>query len=91
MRIIPLQGAGNHERLTSINDLYQGLGISLSKVPPSFHAITGCDYTPAFFRKEPLLENQNTMQNDDDIDYPGSSDDDDDYGDASVFCNTITE
>ncbi|GFY45361.1 uncharacterized protein TNIN_273481 [Trichonephila inaurata madagascariensis] len=44
-------GVGNHERLISINDLYQGLGISLSKAHPCFHAITGCDYTPAFFRK----------------------------------------
>ncbi|GFY53966.1 uncharacterized protein TNIN_126631 [Trichonephila inaurata madagascariensis] len=163
-------GVGNHERLISINDLYQGHGISLSKALPYFHA-TGCDYTPAFFRKgklrpfkfleksveyqlasqeiitddedeieqkpddnfekkcrsfdssslppssrciinddqydfvwfageqipssvadiiikKPLLENQNTPQddnNDEDIDYNGSSDDDD-YGDASVFC-----
>ncbi|GFU92583.1 uncharacterized protein TNCV_4795121 [Trichonephila clavipes] len=44
-------GVGNHERLISINDLYQDLCISLSKALPCFHAITGCDYTPAFFRK----------------------------------------
>ncbi|GFY58280.1 uncharacterized protein TNIN_444071 [Trichonephila inaurata madagascariensis] len=47
-------GVGNHERLISINDLYQDLGISLSKVLPCFHAITGCDYTPVFFRKGKL-------------------------------------
>ncbi|GFS41018.1 hypothetical protein TNIN_67441 [Trichonephila inaurata madagascariensis] len=47
-------GVGNHERLISINDLYQDLGISLSKALPCFHAITECDYTPAFFRKGKL-------------------------------------
>ncbi|GFY39740.1 hypothetical protein TNIN_273071 [Trichonephila inaurata madagascariensis] len=47
-------GVGNHERLISINDLYQDLGISLSKALPCFHAITRCDYTPAFFRKGKL-------------------------------------
>ncbi|GFY02217.1 uncharacterized protein TNCV_5100761 [Trichonephila clavipes] len=45
---------GYHERLIRINDLYQGLGISLTKTLPRFHAITGCDYTPAFFRKGKL-------------------------------------
>ncbi|GFS64407.1 uncharacterized protein TNCV_3955781 [Trichonephila clavipes] len=44
-------GVGNHERLISINDLYQDLCISLSKSLSCFQAITGCDYTPAFFRK----------------------------------------
>ncbi|GFS56744.1 hypothetical protein TNCV_2221791 [Trichonephila clavipes] len=47
-------GVGNHERLISINNLYQDLGISLSKALPCFHAITGCDYIPAFFRKGQL-------------------------------------
>ncbi|GFV03419.1 uncharacterized protein TNCV_596271 [Trichonephila clavipes] len=47
-------GVGNHERLISINDLYQDLGISLSKALPCFHAMTGCDYTPEFFRKGKL-------------------------------------
>ncbi|GFX03206.1 uncharacterized protein TNCV_1700901 [Trichonephila clavipes] len=47
-------GVGNHERLISITDLYQDLCISLSKALPCFHAITGCDYTPAFFRKGKL-------------------------------------
>ncbi|GFS76305.1 uncharacterized protein TNCV_4668291 [Trichonephila clavipes] len=47
-------GVGNHERLISINDLYQDLCISLSKALPCFHAITGCDYTPGFFRKGKL-------------------------------------
>ncbi|GFT48906.1 uncharacterized protein TNCV_2771211 [Trichonephila clavipes] len=47
-------GVGNHERLISINDLYQDLCTSLSKALPCFHAITGCDYTPAFFRKGKL-------------------------------------
>ncbi|GFS72483.1 uncharacterized protein TNCV_2116281 [Trichonephila clavipes] len=47
-------GVGNHERLISINVLYQDLCISLSKALPCFHAIAGCDYTPAFFRKGKL-------------------------------------
>ncbi|GFU61584.1 uncharacterized protein TNCV_3064621 [Trichonephila clavipes] len=47
-------GVGNHERLIRINDLYQDLGISLSKALPCFHAITGCDYTPECFRKGKL-------------------------------------
>ncbi|GFW95006.1 uncharacterized protein TNCV_476051 [Trichonephila clavipes] len=47
-------GVGNHERLISFNDLYQDLCISLSKALPCFHAITGCDYTPTFFRKGKL-------------------------------------
>ncbi|GFV31457.1 hypothetical protein TNCV_3462631 [Trichonephila clavipes] len=40
-----------------------------------------------------LLENQNTKQDDDynDIDNNGSSDNDDDYEDASVFCDTFME
>jgi len=32
----------NHERLINVNELYQVLGISLSKALPCFHAITGC-------------------------------------------------
>ncbi|GFU78588.1 uncharacterized protein TNCV_2302001 [Trichonephila clavipes] len=35
-------------------DLYQGLGISLSKALVCFHTITGCYYTPPFFRKGKL-------------------------------------
>ncbi|GFX87618.1 uncharacterized protein TNCV_2465111 [Trichonephila clavipes] len=41
-------------------------------------------------KKPTLLENQNTKQGDD-IDNNGSSDNDDDYEDASVFCDTFTE
>ncbi|GFU73164.1 uncharacterized protein TNCV_1268041 [Trichonephila clavipes] len=44
-------GVRDHERLISINDLYQDLCITLSKALPCFQAITGCDYIPAFFRK----------------------------------------
>ncbi|GFW27137.1 uncharacterized protein TNCV_93631 [Trichonephila clavipes] len=47
-------GVGNHERLISINDLFQGLGIFLSKALPCFHATTRCDYTPKLFRKGKL-------------------------------------
>ncbi|GFW49752.1 uncharacterized protein TNCV_358551 [Trichonephila clavipes] len=44
-------------------------------------------------KKPTLLENQNTKQDDDynDIDNKGSSDNDDDYEDASVFCDTFTQ
>ncbi|GFV16752.1 uncharacterized protein TNCV_4419391 [Trichonephila clavipes] len=44
-------------------------------------------------KKPTLLENQNTKQGDDhdDIDNNGSSDNDDDYEDASVFCDTFAE
>ncbi|GFX35215.1 uncharacterized protein TNCV_100221 [Trichonephila clavipes] len=44
-------------------------------------------------KKPTLLENQNTKQDDDydDIDNNGSSDNGDDYEDASVFCDTFTE
>ncbi|CAH1963772.1 unnamed protein product [Acanthoscelides obtectus] len=44
-------GVGNHQRYVNVNELYRILGDSLSKALPCFHAITGCDYTPAFFRK----------------------------------------
>ncbi|GFS49513.1 uncharacterized protein TNCV_2968181 [Trichonephila clavipes] len=44
-------------------------------------------------KKPTPLENQNTKQDDDydDIDNNGSSDNDDDFEDASVFCDTFTE
>ena len=44
-------GVGNHQRYINVNDVYRILGDSLSKALPCFHALTGCDYTPAFFRK----------------------------------------
>lgn len=47
-------GVGNHERIININEIYKILGNSLSKALPCFHALTGCDYTPAFFRKGKL-------------------------------------
>ncbi|XP_045463775.1 uncharacterized protein LOC123673332 [Harmonia axyridis] len=47
-------GVGNHERFISVNQVHEILGNSLSKALPCFHALTGCDYTPAFFRKGKL-------------------------------------
>lgn len=44
-------GTGNHQRHIDITKLYTTLGASLSSALPGFHAITGCDYNPAFFRK----------------------------------------
>lgn len=41
----------NHQRYINVNKLYKILGDSLCKALPCFHAITGCQYTPAFFRK----------------------------------------
>ncbi|CAF4875188.1 unnamed protein product [Pieris macdunnoughi] len=60
-------GVGNHQRYININELYRILGDSLCKALPCFHAITGCDYTPAFFRKgkvKPfkILENSEEYQ-----------------------------
>lgn len=47
-------GVGKHERFISLNEIYEILGNSLSKALPCFHALTGCNYTPAFFRKGKL-------------------------------------
>lgn len=60
-------GVGNHQRYINVNELYRILGESLSKALPCFHALTGCDYTPAFFRKGKvrpfkILEKSNEYQ-----------------------------
>ncbi|KAG5868788.1 hypothetical protein JTB14_001697 [Gonioctena quinquepunctata] len=47
-------GVGNNERFISVNQVYEIVGNSLSKALPCFHALTGCDYTPAFLRKSKL-------------------------------------
>lgn len=47
-------GVGNHERYINVNQLHSILGCSISKALPGFHAVTGCDYIPAFFRKGKL-------------------------------------
>ncbi|XP_017472207.1 PREDICTED: uncharacterized protein LOC108363375 [Rhagoletis zephyria] len=44
-------GVGNNQRFININHLYETLGSDVSAALPAFHAITGCDFNPAFFRK----------------------------------------
>lgn len=47
-------GVGNNEWFISVNQVYEILGNSSSKALPCFHALTGCDYTPALLRKDKL-------------------------------------
>lgn len=44
-------GTGNNVRYLDITLLYTTVGKSVSKALPAFHAFTGCDYSPAFYRK----------------------------------------
>ncbi|GBP33556.1 hypothetical protein EVAR_28711_1 [Eumeta japonica] len=46
-----LTGTGNNQRYVDISSIYKQLGPSLCRSLPGFHAITGCDYNPAFFKK----------------------------------------
>jgi 5'-3' exonuclease len=43
-------GTGNHQRFIDINKLYEALGPHLCSSLPGFHALTGCDFNPAFYR-----------------------------------------
>ncbi|CAH1110719.1 unnamed protein product [Psylliodes chrysocephalus] len=47
-------GVVNHQRYVNINHMYNILGNTISKALPGFHAMTGCNYIPAFFRKGKL-------------------------------------
>lgn len=49
-----LIGTGNNLRYVDLMKIYVKLGKSFCKSLPGFHAITGCDYNPAFFRKGKL-------------------------------------
>ncbi|CAH1173831.1 unnamed protein product [Phaedon cochleariae] len=44
-------GVGNNQRFINISKLYETLGPKLSAALPAFHALTGCDYNPSFFKK----------------------------------------
>lgn len=44
-------GTGNRERFLNVNQLYSALGKNVCRALPSFHAFSGCDYNPAFFKK----------------------------------------
>lgn len=44
-------GTGNNQRYINLTKVYENLGSSLCRSLPGFHALTGCDYNPAFFKK----------------------------------------
>ena len=44
-------GISNSRHIIDVNALHKLLGLDLCKAVPGFHAFTGCDYNPAFFRK----------------------------------------
>nr|CAH7755291.1 unnamed protein product [Callosobruchus chinensis] len=48
-------GVSNNQRFINISKLYETLGPKLSATLPAFHALTGCDYNPAFFKKEKVV------------------------------------
>ena len=49
-----LTGTGNNLRYVDLTKIHAKLGESICKSLPGLHAITGCDYNPAFFRKAKL-------------------------------------
>lgn len=51
LKISILLGTGNHERYINVNHLYETLGRNLCSSLPGFHAFTGCDCNPAFYRR----------------------------------------
>lgn len=44
-------GVGKTQRNINISSLYKSSGVNLCDSLPAFHALTGCDFNPAFFRK----------------------------------------
>lgn len=44
-------GTGNNQRIIDVSLLYQVLGDNICCALPAFHAFTGCDYNPSFFKK----------------------------------------
>lgn len=51
LNIYMLLGSGNAQRYINVTQLYETLGPSLCASLPGFHAFTGCDFNPAFFRR----------------------------------------
>lgn len=49
-----LTGTGNNLRYVDLTKIHAKLGESICKSLPGLHAITGCDYNPALFRKAKL-------------------------------------
>ena len=44
-------GVSNSRHIIDVNALHKLLGLDLCKALLGFHAFTGCDYNPAFFRR----------------------------------------
>lgn len=44
-------GTGNAHRFINVTKLYNLLGPAVCSALPALHALTGCDYNPAFYRK----------------------------------------
>lgn len=44
-------GIGNHRRYLNMWKIYNALGEKICRGLPALHALTGCDYNPAFYRK----------------------------------------
>lgn len=44
-------GVYKSRKIIYVTALYEELGASLTRALPAFHAITGCDYNPAFHWK----------------------------------------
>lgn len=51
LKIHVLLGVSATQRIIDINDLYSTLSPNVCKALPAFHAFTGCDYNPSFYRK----------------------------------------
>lgn len=43
-------GTGNNRRLVNVNKIYSSLGKKVCEGLPAFHAFTGCDFNPSFYR-----------------------------------------
>lgn len=44
-------GVGNNCRYINVSEMYRKVGNLFCSSLPGFHALTGCDYNPAFYRK----------------------------------------
>ncbi|GFR14053.1 uncharacterized protein TNCT_202381 [Trichonephila clavata] len=49
-----LTGTGNNLRYVDLTKIHAELGQLICQSLPGYHAITGCDFNPAFFRKGKL-------------------------------------
>ncbi|XP_054737911.1 uncharacterized protein LOC129244318 [Anastrepha obliqua] len=59
-----LTGTGNNVRYVNLTKIHAQLGESICRSLPGFHAITGCDYNPALFRKGKLRPYKLLKKND---------------------------